>query len=120
MLTRYEREKFLRKLQNPLSFQSILKDSSFNIDFTNFDSEVRIESIDDFEHKTNININVFSLEQEKFPLRITKKIFIPTPHKSCSAALQCPRYVSLWSSLVFIPISPKKGTSQKTVLSTLP
>jgi hypothetical protein len=75
MLTRYEREKFLRKLQNPLSFQSILKHSSFSIDFTNFDSEVRIENIDDFEKKNNIGINVFSLEQEKFPLRITNKIF---------------------------------------------
>jgi hypothetical protein len=75
MLKTNQRLKLRRKLQHPLSYRRILQDSSFNIDFTNFDSEVRIEQIDEFEQRNNIGINVFSLEQEKIPLRITKQIF---------------------------------------------
>jgi hypothetical protein len=75
MLTSNDRLKLRRKLQNPSSFRDILKDPSFNIDFTNFDSEVGIEKIDEFEQQNNIGINVFSLEHEKFPVRITQQIF---------------------------------------------
>jgi hypothetical protein len=74
-LTEAQKRKRKRRLQNPSSFRLIKKKLMEDADFSNFMSDVSVEMLELFESKTGISVNLFSLENEIFPLRLTKKLF---------------------------------------------